>query len=200
MRKSPVPAAQRFDRDYFQRFYYSRATRVTTAQDMRLRAELIAAVLVHAQLPVRSVLDAGCGIGLMKRAFKTAFPKARYTGLEVSEYLCRRYGWVQGSLDAYRPRQPSDLVVCYDVLQYLDDTTAARALANFARLARVALYFSALTRADWRNNCDRALTDDNVHLRTGDWYRRRLQRHFRYLACGVWLRKSVGAIRWELES
>lgn len=200
MPKSKLPAAKRFDRDYFRRYYYSSATRVTSAREMQVRADLIGAVLKHAQLPIRSVLDAGCGIGLMKAAFKAALPKARYTGLEASEYLCKRYGWVQGSLDTYAPAHPCDLVVCYDVLQYLDDVQAAHALANFARLARVALYFSALTRADWRNNCDRSLTDDNVHLRSGDWYRRRLQRQFRYLACGVWVRRSVGVIRWELES
>lgn len=200
MPKSKLPAANRFDRDYFQRYYHSRATRVTSAREMQVRADLIVAVLKHAQLPIRSVLDAGCGIGLMKAAFKAAVPKARYTGLEASEYLCRRYGWVQGSLDTYQSAQPFDLVVCYDVLQYLDDEQAAVALANFSKLSRVALYFSALTRADWRNNCDRSLTDDNVHLRSGDWYRRRLRRQFRYLACGVWVRKSVGVIRWELES
>lgn len=200
MPTSKLPAAKRFDRDYFQRYYYSRVTRVTSAREMQVRADLIGAVLAHAQLPLRSVLDAGCGIGLMKAAFKVAVPKARYTGLEASEYLCRRYGWVQGSLDTYQPAQPFDLVVCYDVLQYLDDAQAARALTNFGKLSQVALYFSALTRADWRNNCDRSLTDDNVHLRSGDWYRRRLQRQFRYLACGVWVRKSVGVIRWELES
>ena len=200
MAKSTPGGAQRFDRDYFQRFYYSRKTRVTNAREMQVRADLIAAVLKHAQLPVRSVLDAGCGIGLMQTAFKSSLPKARYTGLEASEYLCRRYGWVHGSIDSFKPAQSFDLLVCYDVLQYLDESQAAKALANFGNLARVGLYFSALTRADWRNNCDRALTDDAVHLRAGDWYRRRLRRHFRYLACGVWIRKSIGVIRWELES
>ena len=32
----------------------------------------------------------------------------------------------------HAPRQPSDLVVCYDVLQYLDDEAAARAIGNNA--------------------------------------------------------------------
>jgi len=38
-----------------------------------------------------------------------------------------------------------------------------------------------------------------VHLRPGDWYRRRLRRKFRYLGFGVWLRKDVTAILWDLE-
>ena len=45
----------------------------------------------------------------------------------------------------FAPRTPSDLVICYDVLQYLDDRAAARAIANLARLTRAALYVSALT-------------------------------------------------------
>ena len=193
-------AGDAFDRDYFKRYYFSPATRVTTPAEMKVRARLIGAVLAHAQLPVRRIVDAGCGIGLMRTAFKSVLPKARYQGLEASDYLCRRYGWIRASVADYRPEQPVDLLVCYDVLQYLDDAQAARALANFQRITRSALYFSALTRADWRENCDRSLTDSNVHLRGGEWYRRRLRRHFKHLGCGVWVRRNVTVIRWELES
>jgi len=38
-----------------------------------------------------------------------------------------------------------------------------------------------------------------VHLRSGDWYRRRLKRNFRYLGFGVWLRKDVTALLWDME-
>jgi SAM-dependent methyltransferase len=172
---------------------------VVTAAEMRSRAQLIAAVLRHAEIPVRSILDAGCGVGLLRTPFAQILPRARYTGLDASEYLCARYGWVHGSIADYAPRRPSDLVVCYDVLQYLDDRAAARALANFGRLTRGALYLSALTREDWRHNCDRKRTDAAVYLRSGDWYRRRLERRFRYLGFGVWLRKDAYAILWDLE-
>ena len=56
-----------------------------------------------------------------------------------------------------------------------------------------------MTSEDWRANCDRKRTDRAVHLRPGAWYRRRLMRRFRYLGFGVWLRKDVTAILWELE-
>ena len=166
---------------------------------MRARARLIAAILVHARVPVRSILDAGCGMGLLRKPFAEALPRARYTGLDASEYLCARYGWTRGSVVDYAPRTPSDLVVCYDVLQYLGDRDAARAIANLKRLTRSALYVSALTREDWRANCDRKRTDRAVHLRAGAWYRRRLKRRFRYLGFGVWLRKDVTAIVWDME-
>jgi trans-aconitate methyltransferase len=188
-----------FDSAYFRQYYFNAATRVTTATEMRGRAQLVAAILRHAQVPVRSILDAGCGIGLLRKPFADAIPRARYQGLEASDYLCARYPWIKGSVADFAPRTPSDLVVCYDVLQYLDDRTAARAVANFAKLTRAALYVSALTREDWRENCDKTRTDRAVHLRPGDWYRRRLRRHFSYLGFGVWLRKDATAILWDLE-
>ena len=198
--KNVVKSPTRFDAAFFKRFYFDRETRVTTREEMRARAELIAAILRHAQLPVRSILDAGCGIGLLKPAFARALKQARYVGLEASDYLCRRYGWTRGSIVDYRPAAPFDLVVCYDVLQYLDDRAAARALANLGRLSRVALYFSALTLEDWRRNCDRSRTDRDVNMRRTAWYRARLQRNFYYYGLGVWIRRTQYAQRWALET
>jgi len=195
-RKKP---AEPFGAAYFRKFYLNPSTRVITPAEMHSRARLIAAILAQAAIPVRSILDAGCGIGLLRKPFAALLPRARYRGLEASEYLCSRFGWVQGSVVDYRPKQPADLAICYDVLQYLDDREAARAVANLARLTRAALYVSALTREDWRDNCDQALTDRAVYLRPGDWYRKRLQRHFNYLGFGVWLRKDVAALLWDLE-
>lgn len=188
-----------FNAAYFRKYYFNAATRVTSAAEMRGRAQLIAAILRHADIPVRTILDAGCGIGLLRKPFAAAIPRARYTGLEASEYLCDRYKWTRGSVTDFAPRSPSDLVICYDVLQYLDDGDASRAIVNLAKLTRAALYVSALTREDWRENCDRVRTDRAVHLRPGDWYRRRLRKRFNYLGFGVWLRKDVSAILWDLE-
>jgi trans-aconitate methyltransferase len=188
-----------FDSAYFRKYYFNSATRVTTAGEMRGRAQLIAAVLRHAGIPVRSILDAGCGIGLLRKAFAAVLPRARYMGLEASEYLCARYGWVRGSVVDFSPRSARNLVVCYDVLQYLNDDDAARAIRNLAKLTNAAAYVSALTHEDWWENCDRTRTDRAVHLRPGDWYRRRLRKHFRYLGFGVWLRKDVVAILWDME-
>jgi SAM-dependent methyltransferase len=188
-----------FGAAYFRKFYLNPATRVISAGEMRSRAAVIAAALRQAQIPVRSILDAGCGIGLMRRAFADLLPRARYCGLEASEYLCKRFAWTRGSVIDFTPRKTFDLLICYDVLQYLTDAEAARAIANFARLTHAALYVSALTAQDWRENCDRTRTDRAVHLRPGAWYRRRLQRSFRYVGLGVWLRKDVTAILWEME-
>jgi 2-polyprenyl-3-methyl-5-hydroxy-6-metoxy-1,4-benzoquinol methylase len=189
-----------FGPDYYRRYYFDPRTAVATRAEMRSRARLIAAATEYAGLPVRHMLDAGCGIGLLGRELRRALPRAQYTGLEASDYLCRRYGWQQGELESYRARTPFDLVICYDVLQYLDRSRAVRALANLARLTRGMLYFSALTRGDLEHNADRRRTDSDVHLRSAAWYRTRLRGHFREAGLGIWLRRDAPLTLWELES
>jgi SAM-dependent methyltransferase len=189
-----------FGPEYYRRYYYDARTAVATRAETRARARLIAALVAHAALPVRRILDAGCGTGLLRRELKQLLPRAHYTALEASEYLCRRYGWRRGRIESYRARAPFDLVICYDVLQYLDGAQAARALENLARVCRGVLYFSALTRGDLERNCDRARTDADVHLRSAAWYRGRLRRHFREAGLGFWLRRGAPLTLWELES
>ena len=189
-----------FDQDYYQRFYYNPRTAVTSRAEMRARGRMIAACVEYVGLPVKSILDAGCGVGLLKSPLTRAFPGAEYVGLEYSEYLCRRYGWRQGSVATLRTRERFDLVVCYDVLQYLGAPEARRAIANLARGCRGALYFGALTTEDWRDNCDQSRTDRIPGLRPGAWYRRELKRAFRPVGCGVWLKRAVNLTLWDLDT
>src|SRR5450631_2321390 len=93
-----LPAQDAFGPGYFRKYYGNPATRVVTQGEMRTRARLIAAVLGHAGIPVRRIIDAGCGIGLLRQPFAEVLPKARYQGLEASDYLCARYGWIKGSV------------------------------------------------------------------------------------------------------
>jgi 2-polyprenyl-3-methyl-5-hydroxy-6-metoxy-1,4-benzoquinol methylase len=189
-----------FDYEYYKRFYYDPKTAVTNKREMQSRARLIAAYALHTGLPVKRVLDAGCGTGLLRPWLKRYLPRSLYTGIESSEYLCRRYGWQQVSIESYKPTAPFDIVVCYDVMQYLDSKTADRAIANFAKLCRGVLYFTALTRVDWEHNCDRSRTDSNVHLRSAQWYRSRLRVNFREAGCGFWLRRGAPFTVWDMES
>jgi SAM-dependent methyltransferase len=189
----------RFDRDYYQRYYFNPRTRVASRAEMRARARLIAAFSVHAGLPVRRILEAGCGTGMVRAALRRLLPRAHYVALDSSDYLCARYGWLHGRIEEYRARAPFDLVICYDVLQYLDSAAAQRALANFGRLCRGVLYFTALTRYDYEQNCDPARTDTAVHLRSGRWYRTRLARQFREVGLGLWVRRGAPLTLWDLE-
>jgi SAM-dependent methyltransferase len=189
-----------FGPDYFRRYYFNPRTAVVSRCEMQARARLIAAFTAHAGLPVRRILEAGCGTGLLHAALQQLLPRAQYVALDSSAYLCERYGWVWGRIEEYRASAPFDLVICYDVLQYLQNAAAARALANFGRLCRGVLYFSALTRFDYQHNADRSRTDAHVHLRSAEWYRARLRRRFREAGLGFWLRRGAPLTLWELEA
>ena len=166
---------------------------------MARRAELIAAFARHVELPVRRILDAGCGLGLMRAALLCRFPRARYTGLELSPYLCSRFGWQQGSLATWASPRPFDLVVCYDVLQYLGPRDAAAAMRNLGRLCSGVLHFGALTLEDWRAYCDRRRTDRAVHLRSTDWYLSCLRPAFLNAGSGMFVRRGAPLHLWSLD-
>jgi SAM-dependent methyltransferase len=202
-RAKPKVAAKstgaRFDQRYYDRYYRTRATRVTSEREVALLGDFVFAYLRHLGQPVKRVLDAGCGLGFWRGVLQRHHPKARYTGLEYSTYLCETLGWTRGSIADYRPRGRFDLVICQGVLQYLTDPQAARAIDNLARVCRGALYLEVLTREDWRDNCDRSATDGAVHLRSAMWYRRRLARHFRSAGGGLYLHRDSGAVLYALE-
>ena len=122
------PAATRFDEHYYRRFYGDAGSRVTSQAEVTRLVRFVAGYLAYLQLPVRRVLDAGCGLGWWRAPLGRRYPKMVYTGIEVSEYLCRAHGWEQASVVDYRAEPPFDLVVCQGVLQYLDDGEAAAAI------------------------------------------------------------------------
>ncbi|MFN7134713.1 MAG: class I SAM-dependent methyltransferase [Myxococcales bacterium] len=189
----------RFDAAYYERFYEDPRTRVHDAAGLRRRVDFVAAWLRYVGVTPRSILDLGCGPGLWRDELRRHFPRARYTGVEVSEHLCEKLGWNKGTVDGYRGA-PADLVICNDVLQYLDDEGARRAIDNLARHTGQALVLQVLTRLDWEQNCDQSVTDGSVHRRTGAWYRRALGRHFRNCGNGLFLPKDSQAVLFELES
>jgi len=204
--EEPIQPVQdaRFDADFYHRFYRDPRTRVSDLSAVRKLAAFVAAYLHFLGLPVRSILDLGCGLGHWRTAARSLWPRARYHGVESTGPLCERLGWTHGSivdLDTSTLRRGGtfDLVVCQSVLQYLDDRDAAIAIDNLGRWCRGALYLEALTELDWRENCDQSRTDGAVHLRSGAWYRRRLGKHFVDCGGGVFCSKRSGVTLFELE-
>ena len=188
-----------FDQGYYQKYYVDARTRVADATSCAALADFLFAYLRYLGIPVRRVLDIGCGTGLWRAEVRRHHPAARYTGVERSEYACREYGWRQGCVTSYRSKTPFDLVLCQDVLQYLNDAEAETALSNLVDLTRSALHLQVLTTEDWENNCDQTVTDGEVYLRGAAWYRERLSRDF--LACGggLFLLRKRAPILYELE-
>jgi SAM-dependent methyltransferase len=189
----------KFDAGFYERYYRDPETRVASREDALKLGRFICAFTSYLGFSVRRVLDAGCGLGHMRKAVREYFPRARYVGLDPSEFLARRHGWVRTSIAEYVPRSPFDLVICHDMLQYLPDREAARALSNLSRLCQGAMYFSVLTVEDWRRNADRGRSDSGVFLRPAAWYRSRLARHFRPLGTGMLARRGFKPLLWELE-
>lgn len=188
----------RFDKAYYDRFYRDPGTRAVTPAAVRRQAAFIAAYLQHLEIPVRRILDMGCGTGLLLRALGRAYPSATTTGVEFSDYLCERYGWQQGSVVDADAGGAADLVVCNDVLGYLNDADCARALSNLATHTRGALYLGVLTREDL-TLCDPDRTDAEQVARPAAWYRRRLARNFLPVGGGLFLRQPVAVTVWHLE-
>jgi 2-polyprenyl-3-methyl-5-hydroxy-6-metoxy-1,4-benzoquinol methylase len=190
---------ERFGAEFYRRHYVDPRTRVVTKAEMSRRAELVAAFVRHGELKPRSILDVGCGLGLMREQLLARFPRARYVGLEASAYLCERHGWEQGSAATYDPGRRFDLVICYDVLQYLASREAAAALRNLGRLCSGVLHFGVLTTEDWELYCDQRSTDRNVQLRPGNWYRKRLAPAFINAGSGMFVRRGAPVHLWELD-
>jgi 2-polyprenyl-3-methyl-5-hydroxy-6-metoxy-1,4-benzoquinol methylase len=194
-----MTARRRFDEQYYEQFYFDRRTRVSHQRHVDRIGAYVSSYLKYAEVPVKRVLDAGCGIGLWRKVVAQSFPSARYEGIEVSPWLCSKYGWKQASIADYRSRGSYDLVICQGVLPYLSDAEAAAAIDNLARLCRGALYFEAVTSEDWDSVVDAEVSDPKQHLRPARWYRRRLEARFTHAGCGIWLSPRANCVLFALE-
>jgi len=189
-----------FDRAYYRRFYEDPKTRVSDAAQVAKLGDFVCSYLEYLELPVRRILDVGCGVGHWRGVLRRHFPSARYQGVEFSAYLCERYGWEQGSVVDYRAKQPFDLVVCQGVLPYLDAKSAKAAMDNLGTLCRGALYLEAVTQEDWDEGVlDKRRTDNGMQLRPARFYRRGLAEHFVPMGGGVWLSRRARVPTYALE-
>jgi len=190
-----------FDEAYYQRYYFDKKTRVVDAQHTQRLGNFVCAYLQYLRVPVRRVLDVGCGIGLWREAVERHFPGAAYHGVEYSDYLCQRYGWERGSVVDYRATAPFDFVICQGVLPYLGPADLKAALANLGRLCQGALYVEAVTREDYEQDIiDETLTDPRLFRHRASLYRRGLSEHAREMGGGVWLSRRADVPLFALES
>ncbi len=198
MRKTLDP--NQFDREFFERFYTRPATRASSPAEFAKLSRLVLSYLDYLEIPLDHVLDLGCGLGRWRAALATYDARIHYTGVDVSPYLCRRYGWIQSSVTDFRSRQKYDLVICQDVLPYLTRRGIRDALANIARHCRGAVYLQILTAEDWdENRCDPDRTDETMNRIDSAWYRKVISRHLTNCGGGVFVPKDGDVVLWELE-
>jgi len=189
-----------FDEAYYQRFYFSKKTRVVDRAHIDRLGDFVCSYVRYLDLPVKRVLDVGCGIGLWQAVVKRHFPRASYHGVEYSSYLCERFGWEQGSVTDYHAKKPFDLVICQGVLPYLSVSEVKSALSNLSRLSHGALYVEAVAKEDWdQGTVDESLTDQGMKQHPARLYRRGLNEGFVEMGGGVWLSRRAELPVFALE-
>ena len=189
-----------FDEAYYERYYFDKKTSVVDPQHMERLGNFVCSYLKYLRVPVRRVLDVGCGIGLWRDIIARHFPQASFHGVEYSAYLCERFGWERGSVVDYRAGEPFDFVICQGVLPYLSAADLKRALHNFSALGQGALYIEAVSHEDWeRDILDETLTDPRLFRHRAELYRRGLSQGFIELGGGIWLDRDAEVPLFELE-
>jgi len=127
---------------------------------------------------IRTVLDVGCGEAPWFPILRRMRPNVRYVGVDSSEYAIERYGATRNirhgtlaTLGSMKSLRVSDLVVCADVLQYVETAEAERGLRAIRRLLGGAAYIEAFATED-------AMAGDHVdwHERSAAEYRRLFRR------------------------
>lgn len=150
---------------------------------------------------IRSVLDVGCGEGAWREHLRELRPRVTYLGLDPSPYVVERFGRARnirqatfGELKAQRLRS-FDLVVCSDVLHYVDEHEIRPGVAELARLTDGLAYLEVLTRED-----DISGDLEGFLRRPGRWYRGVFTSvGFTSVAPYCWLSPELRDIAAELE-
>lgn len=165
--------AKRYDRAYFDRWYRG-GNRVTPPAEVRRKVSLAVATAEYfLHRPIRSVLDVGCGEGAWFPHLRALRPRVAYRGIDPSPYVVKRFGQARnisrasfGDLGGLRLGGGFDLVVCSDVLHYVQDEHIPPGVAEIARLCAGVAFLEVLTRED-----DIIGDLDGLQQRPAAWYR-----------------------------
>ncbi len=164
--KEPVKEEEKaYDREYFDRWYRRDASRIEGPSALRRRVALAVAMAERfLERPIRSALDIGCGEGRWRAELLRLRPKLHYQGIEPSAYAVKRFGARRNiqhggfsDLEALRLGGPFDLVVCADVLHYLELDELAKGVPILAGLTAGLAYLELLTSDEEVEGDQRAL-------------------------------------------
>jgi SAM-dependent methyltransferase len=146
---------KQYDRDYFQRWYHDRSTRVNSHAEVRRKVALaIATTEYFIRRQVRTVLDIGCGEGAWLAHLQAFRPRVQYTGFDSSEYAVSHFGKERNLHLATFGELPSlglgtfDLVVCSDVLHYVPDKEIRDGVETIAGACDGIAFVEVLTKED----------------------------------------------------
>lgn len=145
-----------YDQAYFERWYRDPADRVSTRASLERKVRMAVGVAEFLLgRPIRTVLDVGCGEAPWFPILGRMRPRLRYTGIDSSDYVLRRFGAERnirrgslGQLGRMRIRGDVDLIVCADVLQYVDTREIERGLRAIRRLLGGVAYIETFSTED----------------------------------------------------
>lgn len=145
-----------YDQRYFDKWYRHPRHRVKSKQDMKRQLGFIVSVTEYLlDRPVRSVLDVGCGEGNWSTVLRELRPRARYTGVDGSEYAVERFGKRRniclgtfGTIGKLGLDGPFDLILCLGVLNYVKDDELRQGLRQLRKLSGGVAYLEVFTRDD----------------------------------------------------
>lgn len=192
---------KRYDRDYFDKWYRSRTHRVHSLDEVRRKVALAVITAEYfLRRPIQSVLDVGCGEGAWYTHLRVLRRRAKYTGIDASDYVVKRFGESRnirkGTFGDLRGvRESYDLVICSDVLHYIGERELERGLPHLERVTEGLAFIEVLTSDD-------EIVGDTQDLirRPAAWYRRKLK-NAGFVQTGpyCWLPSNMREYAAELE-
>ena len=191
-----------YDQAYFDRWYRSRG-KIHARNEVRRKVLMAVSVAEYfLRAPIETVLDIGAGEGAWYTQLRTLRRRAKYTGVEPSEYAVSRFGEERNirkasfsSVKSLRLEGEFDLVVCADVLHYLSETEIRRGLPELVRRTGGVAYLEVLTEED-----DVIGDLDGLIKRPAAWYRQIFSRAgLTQAGPYCWLSRSLKRYASDLE-
>lgn len=145
-----------YDEAYFTKWYRDPRTQVHTPDAVRRKVRMVIGIAEYfLRRKVRSVLDVGAGEGTWGVELRRLRPGIRYLGIDPSAWVIQRHGRRRnlrlGRFQDVRTMQLGrgyDLIVCADVLQYIDDQAIKLGVRHLATILSGVAFLEAYTTGD----------------------------------------------------
>lgn len=186
-----------FDESFFKRFYGSDP--VHSRQKIEMLAIAVHNMCAWWDVSISSVLDVGSGLGYWRDWYASNHGRVKVCSIDVSEHACKKYHHELRDISTWQPSRAFDLVICQSVLQYLSNSRAEAAIDNLSVATKRVMYLEVPTSLDLKHVVDRQSTDFDIHVRSGEWYRKRLLKHFVHAGAGLWIAKTSDIALYEFE-
>lgn len=179
----PPMRADHFNARYYKRFYEDTRTSIISPQMRTNEVAFVTAFCRHIGVTIERFADAGAGTGWWaEELVRQCAGPVEIETYDASRAACELYGHAHVPVQKLSGKR-ADLVVCRDVLRYLNDGDAEEAIRRLAKKCRGVLYLHLVTRDD---EFDESSSDVAGYFRPVTWYRARLSEQ-KLRDCGMGL-------------